>query len=544
VPGIAGEARCGTYEVPENRARPNGRMVPLKVLVLPALGAKREPDPIVSFAGGPGDSAVDEAVGFATMYPKLRERRDAVFIDLRGTGGSAPLHCSGMRGTAGVQGFLDDFLPAQAVRDCRTEHAGRDLAQYRTTVAVDDVAEVLTALGYDKVNAWGGSYGTRSATELARRHPARVRTLALIGLVPPDARSPVTFARDAQDALDATLRKCAADKECAAAFPRVREELAAVLARTEKEPAIVKLHDPDTGAPHELRLTRHGVAQTIRYMLYVPGTAVLVPLYVHAAAEGDFTPLGKTAAMFARFAGGMSDGFFLSVTCSEDVPFIRAGEAADAVRGTFLDDFRIRAQQEACRQWTVPPIPTSEMEPVRTRVPALLISGERDPVTPARWAEQMLRTMPNGVRVVVPDGAHGFDGLRGTQCIQQLLEELVEKGSARRLDTSCVRRISGPPFATKLPPPEVTLEPAQLARIAGRYAGDEGPTIDIEIVGDRLRATIVGEGAFLLTARSPTAFGVEGLPPENALEVVETDGVVTAMRVLGMGPEPLLLKKR
>ena len=524
--------------------QPNGRKVPLKVVVLPATGAHREPDPILHFAGGPGQGVTDEAVAFAMMNASAREKRDGVFIDLRGTGGSAPLNCKSLMGEHGVQGFLDDFLPVAGVRDCHAEYADRDLGQYRTAVAVDDVAEVLTALGYDRVNAWGGSYGTRSALEFARRHPSRVRTLGLTGLVPPDTRSPLTFARDAQDALDATLRKCAADPDCSKAFPRVREELDEILARTAKEPVTVTLRDPETGEPRALRLSRHGVAQTIRYMLYVPTTAVLIPLYVHAAAQGDFTPLAKTAALFARSAGDMSDGYFLSVTCAEDVPFIDPAAAASATRGTFLDDFRIRAQQDACREWNVPPAPTAGLSPVRSTAPALLISGERDPVTPARWGSEVARTLPNGVHIVVPDGAHGSEGLRGQECLVRLLEELVDKGTTRGLDTSCAGRITGPPFELQLPPAEIILDASQRARLLGRYEGDKAMAATIEEAGDRLKLNLIGERAFVLVARSPTSFGVDGLPPAYGVEIEERDGVVTALKLIGMAPEPVVLKRK
>jgi pimeloyl-ACP methyl ester carboxylesterase len=544
LPGVAAEARCSTYEVPEDRAKPEGRRVPLRVVVLPATGPDRAPDPVVSFAGGPGDSAVEEAGFLASQHAELHKRRDFVLVDLRGTGGSAPLLCKELMGEHGVQGMLDDFLPASAVRSCRADHAGRDLAQYRTAVAVDDVAEVLTALGYDQVNAWGASYGTRSAMEFARRHPRRVRTLGLVGLVPPDARAPVTFARDAQDALDGTLRECAGDPACAKAFPRVREELDAVLARVEKEPVTVAVRDPASGESHDVRLTRHGVAQTVRYMLYVPSVAVLVPLYVHAAAAGDFQPLGNTAALFARMAGGLSDGFFLSVTCSEDVPFIGADEAATAARGTFLDDFRIRAQQAACREWQVPAAPAAELAPVASAVPALLVSGERDPVTPARWGEEVARTLPNAVHLVVPDGGHGFEGMRGADCIERLMDQLVERGSARGLDTSCVAKIERQPFATELPPKEATLSAAQRERLLGRYVGDDGMTVTLDVAGDRVRLNIAGENGFLLVARSPTSFGLGGLPPTYAVEVDEKDGKVTGLRLIGMSDQPMVLQRQ
>ncbi|HEV8240872.1 MAG TPA: alpha/beta hydrolase [Thermoanaerobaculia bacterium] len=542
--GIAGQARCGNYEVPEDRGNPNGRKIALRVVVLPATGTDHAPDPVISFAGGPGQSSVDEAAGLAAAHARLRARRDVVLVDLRGTGGSVPLLCKQLMGEHGVQGFLDDFLPAAAVRACRADQAGRDLAQYRTAVAVDDVAEVLAALGYDQVNAWGGSYGTRAALELAQRHPRLVRTLGLIGVVPPDARMPSTFARDAQDALDGTLRECAGDAACAAAFPHVREELDAVLARAAKEPVTVTVRDPASGESHELRLTRQGVAQTIRYMLYLPSTAVLIPLHVHAAAEGDFQPLGKTAALFARFAGGMSDGFFLSVTCSEDVPFIGAADAATGARGTFLYDFRVRAQQAACREWNVSRAPAAEVAPVTGPVPALLVSGERDPVTPGRWGDEVARTLPNAVHVIVPDGGHGTEGMRGAECIDRLLDELVERGTTRGLDTSCVAKIERPAFATELPPKEAALTAAQRNRLLGRYAGADGMTVVVEPAGDRLRLNIVGEDSFLLVPRSATRFGFESLPPNYAVEVDESGGKVTGLRLIGMADEPMVLKRQ
>jgi pimeloyl-ACP methyl ester carboxylesterase len=536
--------RCGTYEVPEDRGKPQGGKVPLRVVVLPATGKEPAREPVVSFAGGPGESAVANAGGMASVHARLRERHDFVLIDLRGTGRSAGLLCPSMMGTQAVQGFLDDFLPLAGVRACRAEHVGRDLSQYRTAVAVDDVAEVLVALGYGKAHLWGGSYGTRAALEMARRHPEHVATLGLTGLVPPDTRSPLTFARDAQDALDGTFRACAADAACGKAFPRVREELAQVLARVEKEPATATLRDPQSGQPIPLRLTRHGVAQTVRYMLYIPSAAVLVPLYVHAAAEGNFQPLAQTAALFARFAGALSDGFFLSVTCAEDVPFIGEAEVKTAARGTFLDDFRIRAQQAACREWRVPPAPAAEQAPVASAAPALLFSGERDPVTPARWGAEVARTLPNALHLVVPDGGHGFEGLRGADCVDRLLEQLVETGTTRGLDTSCVARISRPPFATELPAAEVTLTAAQRERVVGSYAGPEGMDVTVDVASDRLRLSLAGEKSFLLVAQSPTRFGLDGLPPTYAVELVEKDGKVTALRMIGMAEQPIELPRR
>ena len=72
----AGNAKCGTLAVYENRATKTGRMINLKIVVLPATGDKREPDPFIYFAGGPGSSSTEEAPGIAQAFAKIRQHRD------------------------------------------------------------------------------------------------------------------------------------------------------------------------------------------------------------------------------------------------------------------------------------------------------------------------------------------------------------------------------------------------------------------------------------------------------------------------------------
>jgi hypothetical protein len=177
-------------------------------------------------------------------------------------------------------------------------------------------------------------------------------------------------------------------------------------------------------------------------------------------------------------------------------------------------------------------------------VPALLVSGERDPVTPARWGDEVARTLPNAVHVVVPDGGHGFEGMRGADCIEKLMDELVERGSARGLDTSCAAKIERPPFATELPPKEASLTAAQRQRLVGRYSAEDGMAVAVELAGDRLRLSIAGERSFLLVPHSPARFGIEGLPPTYAVEVDELEGRVSALRLIGMADAPMVLKRQ
>jgi pimeloyl-ACP methyl ester carboxylesterase len=448
-PALPKDARCGTWEVFENRAAKKGRKIPLRVVVLPALGPDRLPDPVVLFSVGPGESAVEEGVDMAEDLAPLRRRRDLLLVDLRGTG-PGPLDCPELHASQGlqeIQGFLDHYVPADKVRACRERlEKIADLTQYTSDNAMDDVDEVRAALGYLKVNIMGGSYGTRSVQVYLRRHPDRVRTAVLDGVVPPNDRAPLFFARGAQKALDGLIAECAGDAGCARAFPRLKEEIAEVLARAEREPVRVGLADPKTGKPYEIRLSRDGVAQILRYMLYDPLKAAELPLRVHRAAQGDWKPLAETGVSVAPPLSEFDNAYFLGVTCSEDVPFIRDEEIPAVVAGTFLGDFRIREQRAACAEWKAKKVPTSFLEPVVSDVAALIISGERDPATPAADGEKVARQLRRSKHVVIPDAGHGTGGFKGQDCITGLYVKLVEDGSVDRLDASCVAKMERPAF--------------------------------------------------------------------------------------------------
>src|SRR5215813_9017841 len=138
VQGLQGKARCGTLEVYEDRAARKGRKINLNIVVLPATSDKREPDPLFYFAGGPGSAATEDAPGIVQIFAKIREHRDLVFVDQRGTGKSHPLNCP-FYNSADPQSYLGYFFPLEDVRKCRTElEAQADLKLYTTTIAMDD----------------------------------------------------------------------------------------------------------------------------------------------------------------------------------------------------------------------------------------------------------------------------------------------------------------------------------------------------------------------------------------------------------------------
>src|SRR5687767_8988803 len=227
--GVQEKARCGTYEVFENRAAKSGRKLKLKIVVFPATGPDKAADPLFYIPGGPGSSATEDAPYVAPGFAKIRERRDLVFVDQRGTGGSNPLNCN-LFNPSDLASYFGFFFPLDAVRKCREELEPKaDLKLYTTHIAMDDLDEVRAALGYDQININGTSYGTRATQDYLKRHGKHVRTVVLQGISLTGQSLPRDFPQDNERALDGVLEECAADVACRAAFPNLRAEKKAVL---------------------------------------------------------------------------------------------------------------------------------------------------------------------------------------------------------------------------------------------------------------------------------------------------------------------------
>lgn len=453
-PNVKEKALCGTYEVFENRVAKSGRKIALKILVFPATDKNKSIDPLFYIPGGPGSSATEDAPYVAQELAAIRERRDLVFVDQRGTGGSNPLNCE-FFSQSDLRSYFGYYFPLDDVRKCRTQLEPKaDLRLYTTTIAMDDLDDVRKALGYEKINLLGGSYGTRAAQVYLKNHQSHVRAIVLHGVSPTNQFMPRDFPEHTERALNGVLDECNADDACRNAFPQLRDDAKNVLARLLMGPVPVDLKRPPAGEVVHLELSRDLAGEAIRYMLYQAGAASRIPLFLHLAAEGNFVPLAESALFYRQqIVATGSNGMYLSVTCAEDLPMIKSGEGERRGNETFLGDYRFRQQRAACALWPRAEIPKNYAEPTRSNVPALILTGQWDPVTPPAYGDAAAKSLPNSLHVVVPHGGHGFGGLRGIECIDKLIVAFVNSGTTRELDTTCVGNIRRKGFALKLPEP-------------------------------------------------------------------------------------------
>ncbi len=461
VEGVSTEVQCGSLSRPLDPAKPDGVRIDIGYVVVPAMARNKLPDPVLLLAGGPGQSATALTATVLPRLSRLNYRRDLVFIDQRGTGRSAPLDCPDPSGRS-----LDELLkPGTKVRlleQCRDTLKQRpygDLRFFTTTIAMQDMDAVRAALGVERWNLVGASYGTRAALEYQRQFPDRVRRTVIDGVAPPDMVLPVSFSQDAQRSLDLVFAACAQAKDCQTRYPALKAEWQALL---KSVPRKVSFTHPLTGQPEEATLTRDGLLGLVRPSLYAPQLAAALPAALHEASLGRFDALAGLASQLGGGSRSMRifEGMHFSVLCAEDAPRIAASTEPPAPDfGTLDRDLYARA----CSAWPRGEVPPAFYTLTPARSPVLITSGGADPATPARHGQRVLEALGNQARhVVVPEAGHGV--ALTLPCMRDVLFRFIDAprdADALEVDATCATRIPRPPAF--LPPTPATIAAAASA---------------------------------------------------------------------------------
>jgi pimeloyl-ACP methyl ester carboxylesterase len=436
-------ARCGHFRVPENRDDPQSKELQLHVAVIPALRLQPEPDPLFIISGGPGQSASDLYLSVSPAFARIRRDRDIVLVDQRGTGRSNVMDCTLPDDTDFTEFEPQDARPM--VEKCLAALPGNP-RYYTTSIAVRDLEEVRAAAGYESINLYGASYGTRVAQHYMRRHPKRVRSVILDGVVPADLALGPDIALDAQRALDAAFDRCARDKQCARQFPEIAQQFSTLLGRLRKQPVTLSIPDPITGQPADTTLDSARLVGAVRLLSYSDEMTSTLPLLIHEAQS--LREPGGLAAQYLMVKRTMdaqiAEGMHFSVVCSEDAPRwdsrpVSNEELARTYMGTMFMD----VMRAVCEQWPRGPVDPDFGQALRSDIPTLLLSGANDPVTPPQYADQVLQGLSAGKHLVLAGQGHGQLVIG---CIPRLMAQFVEAGATESLDTQCIRAVAPAPF--------------------------------------------------------------------------------------------------
>lgn len=425
------EAQCGTLSVPEDRARPGGRKLSLAIAWVPASdNGDVADDPVFMLAGGPGQSARDSFPQVAGAFADVLRHRNVVLVDQRGTGGSNLLSCDGDDADEAASPGAAAAMAARCVAALSNK---ADLRFYTTTDAVADLEDVRKALGAARLDLVGISYGTRVAQQYAMRHPATTRSIVLDSVVPNALGLGNIFARNLDDALALQFAQCTETPACKARVGEPRAELSRLMATLRANPPTVRYRDPGTGEWREDALKPDDIAGMVRMYAYMPVVATLLPVLIHDANQGHYENLAALGRMMrGELKDAMAMGMQMSVVCSEDADsMIARKEDADTLLGNGMTE----AMAAMCKAWPRGAVPADFHKPLATDVPALVLEGEFDPVTPPRYGEEVVKSLKNGRLLVLRGQGHN---VIGAGCMPKLFAQFLQDADAKKLDAKCL----------------------------------------------------------------------------------------------------------
>ena len=445
-------AYCTRFEVPEDWATPTGRKISLKVAVVRADTASPEPDLVVFLDGGPGGAATDDYPAMAGALTPLRKRHALLLVDQRGTGGSNALDCDahgeGDPATDAPLGATPAKVDAAAtaataataraaalarLRECLDKvkaHAAPE--HYATSDALHDLEALRVALGGPPLDLVGVSYGTRMAQQYARAWPQSVRAIVLDSPVPNELALGSENARNLEDVLQRIASRCRTDHECTRRFGDPYAALQRVHARLAAQPQVLEVRDPYTFQVRRRTVGGSELAQLLRFYAYSPLTAALIPYVVAEADAGRYAPLmGQAQLVIGDVEDHVNGSMALSVLCAEDAD--RVSDASE--QGTVLGTDLVGWLRTACGAWPHGTRPAGFNEPFASDLPVLVLSGSDDPVTPPRYAHDIVKHLGHGRVLELAGQGHA---VLGAGCVPRLVEVFLRTLDARALDAKCL----------------------------------------------------------------------------------------------------------
>ena len=435
VPVAAGESiDCGLLIVPEHRGTFHTRTIQLPVMVFRSTSANPSPDPIVYLPGGPGLSSVDGHTS-SKGNPFLAER-DQILLEGRGNKFARPslacpeLNLLRIRRASGAEQL-------SAIARCRAEvtASGIDLDGYTSAESADDLEDLRLLLGIREWNLIAYSYGTDLAQVVLARHPQGIRSVVLDSVLPVDMNYDEIAAAPLQRAIDQMLNGCAANPLCATRSPNLRIRLKALIARADR--VGLRANDGRT-------LRGRDIVDAIAAALQQPSKIPELPRMILDAADGDLSGL---MPLLIESTSNYNWGLRLSIWCGEKMSFERpelvAGQISPAL-GLGRADTRT-VSVEMCAAWHVASAAPSAHRQVESDVPALILAGEFDPITPPAWGISLLKTMPNARFVLVPGQSHGA---MFNRCGGQLTLAFLHDPSAP-LNLDCIMKSVGADFSSR-----------------------------------------------------------------------------------------------
>ena len=522
----------GEFTVPENRSNPNSRKITIKYVRFPSTAAKPG-YPIVYLAGGPGGSGIGALQGpRKALAEAFREYGDVIAYDQRGTNESGPKMTCDQRYMADPSKPLDRSAISamvKALKPCvdKLRADGVDIAGYNTRENAADLEDLRKHLGAEKLVLWGISYGAHMAINALRENGAHIDRVILAGIEGPD--DTFKLPSDQQSLMEEIARMWGglqpADSrpEGRATSGDMLRSARNVLRELERSPKKVTVTHPVNGMTADLVLGPLDFQVEVADRLFAPDNFAGLPDFITRIERGDWMALALAAGE-TRF-GGTPSVMSVAMDCASGITAQRKALIASEAKRTLLGDAINIPFPEICAAVNVPDLGDTFRAPLRSDVPALLISGTLDGRTRPRQAEELRAGMPNAEHLVIEGAGHSDPLFLSSPKILEAMKGFLRGEPLRE-------RVITLPRMTFLPVRTVATVPDDvLARHAGSYRFEDGVVRRVVKAGSVLWT--IREGGnnppFAIRPSSPTEFFYENMGGTvrfegNAMVIRAVDG--------------------
>jgi pimeloyl-ACP methyl ester carboxylesterase len=443
--------RCGSVSVPEYHQKNSGALIELPVVVYQS--AKPDADAVLFLQGGPGVESIDWSLALFQDYVKpILADHDMIFFDPRGTGRSQPpLNCPELN-TVFIDAYYQNRSQDEAFKDflnfwskCHNRFIaeGVDPAAFNTTESAADAYDIVAALGYEKVNLLGISYGTRLGLAIMRDTPEIVRSAVLDSVVPMEGKMFNRRGSDTQYALNKLFSGCIGSTRCHDAYPELAHTFDTLVNEFNDKPATIKVYDPSTGFVSDVKANGVDMLSAVIAGMHNSELVPVVPKAIYDIQKGDYTFLSYALGARGGTYNTTGLGTYFSTVCPEQV-YVSTQEELDkdldvtplikqySLAGLFGSTQNLF---ELCKAWDAKADDPQEDLPVKSDIPTLVISGQYDPTTPSTTGEMVAKNLPNSHFYIIPGMGHG--ATIGNECSSTIMMAFLREPE-KTPDSSCL----------------------------------------------------------------------------------------------------------
>ena len=437
-----GDALCGYVSVPLRHGKTDSPRIRLAVVLIPAADqVNRKPDPLFLAQGGPGGSTIG---GFAQVLLADQAKRpvlnrDLVLWDQRGTYFSQPrLQC---REATRLPANAKPEQEREALAQCgkRLKAEAGDLSAFNSLENARDADAIRAALGYEKFNFYGVSYGTELGQFLMRERPQHLRAVILDAVVPLGFSLVTDVPVVKQRVMEQFSSACRESQACNLAYPGLGDRYLALLDKLDKSPVALPAPSgpllgkarPASPPAEADTMSGRDLDGALYQLIYSREAVPLVPYIIERAERGDYSFAINFVQLMQASRSDMADGMYMAVVCSEYGDTPDAALKFPGVIKRLADEAAEDGKQilEICRDWGIGLLDKSLLEPVRSDIPTLLMSGNFDPITPPAHAQRVASHLSRAQSVTFARGAHGQAFL--LPCANQLISAFLDNPDAR-----------------------------------------------------------------------------------------------------------------